>query len=454
MIIECKKLSGPCACGRVHSMATKAAVIEAGCMRQLDEYMAQAGLTGYRVAIYDTNTYRAKGLVRPHVNQEIILQAEGLRADDDAVASVLQQLSGDAQVLLAMGAGAIHDIARYCANRLGVPFVACPTAASVDGFAGSQCSMLWRGVPAVMPGIAPTLVLADLDVIAQAPHALARGGIGDALSKHTALADWRIACLLDDEMTPCTVAESLLRQAATAAEGACEGLQSGDAGAYSQLMYALILPGLAMQCAGSTLPASGAEHLLCHLMDMLPDTYGAGEPVPHGEQAGACAVAIAALYHSLAEVEDIGTYIKPYKAMDEHALAKWTGPEAAAQLMLQNTPDCLLGISAEKLIRHWQAIRHIALEIPTADALSAMLASVGAKQNLAALGISKAKHAQMLQIAPLLRNQLTLARVTRLIKWRYSSAEASRAPSRSSRYADSAIKRAGKSKAVSASSMR
>ena len=39
----------------------------------------------------------------------------------------------------------------------------------------------------------------------------------------------------------------------------------GNTEAYEQLMYALIISGLAMQIIGSSRPASGAEHHMSHL---------------------------------------------------------------------------------------------------------------------------------------------------------------------------------------------
>ena len=42
----------------------------------------------------------------------------------------------------------------------------------------------------------------------------------------------------------------------------------GNTEAYEQLMYALIISGLAMQIIGSSRPASGAEHHMSHLWEM------------------------------------------------------------------------------------------------------------------------------------------------------------------------------------------
>lgn len=454
MIIDAKKYSGPCTCGQVHKTTTQLAVIEAGCMKDFDDRLAQAGLSGHRTAIYDTNTYHAKGLISPRADQEIVLTAEGLAADDGATASVLQQLTGDTDILIAVGAGTIHDIVRYCAHKRGLPFVSCPTAASMDGFASSRCTMTWRGMQVTMPGVAPALVLADIDVIRCAPEHLARAGVGEALSKFTSLADWKIASLLAG--TPaCPVAESTIRQAAIAAHGCCALLHRGDAGSYAQLMYALLLSGMAVQMLDDATMAAGSEHMLSSLMDLLPDAYGPKESTLHGEQIGVCTTVIADLYHQLAKIDDIEPLIKPYKPLDKEWLTKQFGEELAAKLEQENAPDCLLAVDRDNLVRNWPEIRHIIAEIPEKNSLVAMLAAVGAKTTMEELSISDAKLPRMLQLAPCVRNQLTLTRTLRIIKFRYdSNSKASRAPSRKSRYADKAMMRAGKRSAVSASSMR
>lgn len=419
-----------------------------------DQHLAEAGISGRRAAIYDTNTVQAEGLIRPTADLEIILAADGLSADDGAVADVMRQLGGDAAVLIAVGSCTIHDITRYCAQRLGIPFVSCPTAASVDGYTSNVCVMQWQGAQVILPGVAPTLVLADLNVIRQAPAHLARAGVGEAIAKFTALADWSIAGALTDQ-PGCPVVESLLRQAAIAAQGCSAEISSGHTGSYAQLMYALLLSGLAIQMADDVSPAYGAEHMLSALMDAMPDTFGGGADVSHGEQVGVCATVIADLYHRLAEIDDITPYVKAFAPLEVDTLAKDFGKPEAERLVTLNTPDCLLAVDSDRLTARWETVRRIIAELPDKAALQAMLASAQAKQSMEDLGVHNAKLPRMLQLSPSLRNQLTLARLLRMIKFRYaSSADASRAPSRRSRYADSAITRAGKSNAMPASSMR
>lgn len=56
MFIDCSKYAGKCACGREHTMETRAAVIEPGCLFEFEKYMAQFGVTGKRCALYGENS--------------------------------------------------------------------------------------------------------------------------------------------------------------------------------------------------------------------------------------------------------------------------------------------------------------------------------------------------------------------------------------------------------------
>lgn len=452
MTIDTAMFSGPCACGQAHSLATKLAIIDEGCLSSLDAQLVSLGLTGRRAALYDTNTYEAKGLVRPRVDQEIILNAENLRADESAVAQVLAALKPDTEILIVIGAGTLHDIGRYCAFRQQVSLVSCPTAASGDSFASPGCAMTWRGLHTALPGVAPVLVLADLRVIAQAPPALFRAGIGSALGDHIALADWQISQLLA-EAASCPRAESLLRQAAVVAQGSCPGLLAGDIHAFAQLTCGLLLSGLAMQMLQSVAPASGAEHMLCAAIEM--GGYPQAQSLVQGELIGICAAELARPYHRLAQVEAIAPYIRQTPPPDDAWWAEHFGPALGRRLMDANTPDCLLTVDPNHIAQSWPRIRRILAETPSQDALVATLDSIGAPSSLQALSLSAGQISRLLHSAPYLRNQLTAARMLHMLAARHSSNEAaSRAPSRKSRYADNAITRAGKSRAASASSIR
>ena len=167
MIIDSKVYSGPCACGRNHPMDTQLSIVEAGCLGKLDAYIAQCGLSGFRTVIYDENTLAAKGMVPIGADQRIVLDPAGLHANEHGVALVMDQLSAQADYLVAVGSGTVHDITRYCAYLRGIPFVSCPTAASVDGFCSSVAAMTWEGAKKTLTAAALTYVAATAVALAQ-----------------------------------------------------------------------------------------------------------------------------------------------------------------------------------------------------------------------------------------------------------------------------------------------
>lgn len=93
----------------------------------------------------------------------------------------------------------------------------------------------------------------------KAPYRLTASGISDLLGKYTAIADWRISHLVTKEY----ICERVCDLESQALETVCnniEAIRQGSKEGYEQLMYGLILSGLAMQMVGNSRPASGSEH--------------------------------------------------------------------------------------------------------------------------------------------------------------------------------------------------
>ena len=107
MFIDCSKYAGKCACGRVHTMETRAAVIEPGCLFEFEKYMAQFGVTGKRCALYGENSYAATADRHPRAEQQIVLDPTGLHANEISTAEVLAKLEGDVEVIVAVGSGTV-----------------------------------------------------------------------------------------------------------------------------------------------------------------------------------------------------------------------------------------------------------------------------------------------------------------------------------------------------------
>ncbi len=426
MIIDSTKMNGPCACGRSHEMVTKEAVIEAGCLRKLDFYTEKYGLTGRRAVIYDENTYHAVNMIHPAADQEIILCPDNLHANEIAVGMVQEQLREDIDYLVAIGSGTIHDTTRYCANDKGIPFVSCPTAASVDGFCSTVSAMTWKGFKKTLPGVAPIFVLADIDIIKEAPLYLALSGAGDIFGKYTALADWNIGHVLTGEYL-CPVIEKMTRDAVEAVYACADRLTEKDESAFEQLTYGLILSGLAMQLMGNSRPASGCEHHISHLIEMEPEAFsnpaqtgdsagGFHSHALHGEKVGVGTILASEEFHRLAGIEDIAPYVHPYAFPAEPQLRPFYGEKLYPSTLEENRKDCMDGVTPEKLIEAWPRIREIIATIPSAQELHALYEKIGAKHTLEDIEVPSEYLPQLLQYSPSARNRLTMMRVRWMIE--------------------------------------
>lgn len=414
MVIDCSKYAGKCACGREHTMETRAAVIEPGCLFEFEKYMAEFGVTGKRCALYGENSYAATADRHPRAEQQIVLDPTGLHANEISTAEVLAKLEGDVEVIVAVGSGTIHDIARFCAHERGIRFVSCPTGASVDGFCSTVAAMTWYGFKKTLPAVAPEIVLADTEIIKNAPMELVRSGVGDIMAKYTALADWKMAHVLTNELL-CEKIYSIMQSAADTVMQSVPGIVRGEESAYADVTYALIMSGIAMQMMGNSRPASGAEHHISHMIEMEPEAFPVKFPAMHGEKTGVGSLIAVREYKRLAKIEDITPYITDYAPIPEEHFRKFFGERLADSLMKENENDCLAKVSREKLSASWDELRRIIDELPTEEYLYGLLEMLDAKRDLASIGVEESELPVLLKNSPLVRNRLTLMRTRRMM---------------------------------------
>jgi len=98
-----------------------------------------------------------------------------------------------AEVVVGFGGGTALDTAKYLAWKRGLPLVQIPTITSVDAGFTDAIGVRCEGRVRYVGTIVPEEVVLDIDLIRSAPSHLNRAGIGDVVSCHTALHDWRAA---------------------------------------------------------------------------------------------------------------------------------------------------------------------------------------------------------------------------------------------------------------------
>ena len=196
----------------------------------------------------------------------------------------------DSGAIIGFGGGKSIDVAKYSASKLKKPLISIPTAASHDGIASPFSSLKGTGKPTSIKTVEPILLLADLDIIIEAPKRLLIAGAGDIIAKFTAVQDWRLAHLLHNEYYG-EYSASLAMLSAKHIVKYSNIIAKQNHESARIILEALISSSVAMGIAGSTRPASGSEHLFSHALDIIAE-----KPALHGEQTGVGTIMMAKLH--------------------------------------------------------------------------------------------------------------------------------------------------------------
>ena len=410
MILDTSKYLGKCSCGREHELRTKLVVCEYGALKNFDKYMDDCGLSGFRTVIYDTNTYNLPSVIHVPADQEIVLEAKGLHSEKGLIEDMMTKLERKPDYIVVVGGGTLMDFGRYSAWKLGIPFVAIPTIVSSDGFTADICSIIIDGQKKSIPMQAADAVITDMDIVAGAPMFLSIAGVQDIMAKYVSIADWKIAHLVSGEYF-CPMVCDMAQEALDIMVRCAHELAEGKAPDFEAMAYTQMLSGLTMQILSNSRAASGAEHLVAHLVEMKPRGFENAHGM-HGECVGIGTIMCADAYHKLAERETIE--VKPFEPVNEQWVRDVFG-DLADGILKENENDVLKTFDPENIKNNWQQIREIINTIPKAEELIELYTKIGAKHSLEELGISESVREEFLDISSAIRNRLTLARMTRLI---------------------------------------
>ncbi|MHC3438858.1 NAD(P)-dependent glycerol-1-phosphate dehydrogenase [Natrialbaceae archaeon A-gly3] len=212
-------------------------------------------------------------------------------ANFDAVETVIEAARAQrADYLIGVGGGKAIDIAKMASHHLEMGFLSVPTAASHDGIVSNRGSVPDGDTRHSVAAEPPLAVIADTEILANAPWELTTAGCADIISNYTAVMDWRLAHRLKDAEYS-EYAAALSEMTAEILVDNASAVKPGLEESAWVVTKALVSSGVAMSIAGSSRPASGAEHLFSHQLDRL-----APGAALHGHQVGVGAIMTAYLH--------------------------------------------------------------------------------------------------------------------------------------------------------------
>ena len=233
--------------------------------------------------------------VRPRLADRLVAEVAAWDMDSvhlarmaDGVAAALSPSQRESSTVVGLGGGTALDTAKFLSWHLGLPLVQVPTITSVDASFTDAVGIRDAGRVKYVGRIRPLMVLVDLPLIRSAPPRLNRAGVGDILSCHTGLFDWRLAAAAghghpwDDSLA--ALGNGLLDELESAAADIAAVSEAGVrfiAGAYRRI-------GAACASAGHSRFEEGSEHFWAYAYE-----HATGAHPVHGEiiSLATCALA-------------------------------------------------------------------------------------------------------------------------------------------------------------------
>ena len=406
-----------------HASVTRAVVVDRDAIARLPQLLAALAPARACQLIVDPHTLDAAG-----VRTLAVLRAAGIATEEPIVLdeaprvkprvetarSIAECLAATRALPIAVGAGVISDLTKYAAEVAGTPYVCVATAASMDGYAASGAALLDIGFKRTLPCAPPLAIVADLDVIADAPARMAAWGYGDLSGKIVAGADWILADALgEDPIDPRAFA--LVQDHIGGWLAGFERLGARDIDALRGLVDGLLISGFAMQAHGTSRPASGSEHQISHVWEMERLTV-ADEPAAHGACVGVATVAMLAMYEWLL-AQDIAKATAAPDADRRRVDAELAGSFAEPSLVdsarsEMNVKLARIGQRATRvgaLRAKWPALRmRLASTLVPPATMMRWLAACGAASRPSDLGIPIDKLAADYRRARLIRRRYTI----------------------------------------------
>ncbi|MHA2275069.1 MAG: iron-containing alcohol dehydrogenase [Candidatus Kariarchaeaceae archaeon] len=212
-----------------------------------------------------------------------VLKIEGATMEAVDIACELYK-EVNAQFSVAVGGGTVIDVAKYSSFKENIPFVSVPTVASHDGISSARASIKTENRSFSYEARPPTLVIGDVETMSKAPKRFAISGACDLLSNRTAVLDWYLSQRITGEHVS-EYASALANLTADSMINSRNEIALDPILRTYTVFKGLISSSMAMCIAGSSRPASGAEHLISHRLDKLMKN-----PAMHGEQCGLMSV--------------------------------------------------------------------------------------------------------------------------------------------------------------------
>lgn len=259
-----------CDCGKTHRCDIEHVYVEREAISRLTKLCEDKENI---LIVADENTYSAAGekvekALNTKVVKKVIFSGKTLLIPNEAAIERIRKDLDGADLILGIGSGVIQDLCKYVSFFEKVPYMIVATAPSMDGYASSGAAMILKGMKETVAVGLPKAIIADVDILRQAPIEMIKAGFGDIIGKYSALCDWKLSQAVNGEYFCRYIYDTTYKMIENTLDMA-HGLLERNEESVKALMEALIIVGIMMSFAGSSRPASGSEHHLSHFFEIV-----------------------------------------------------------------------------------------------------------------------------------------------------------------------------------------
>lgn len=365
-----------CQCGKRHDCDIKYVYVEPDAASHLAEITEN-----YKriLIVADGNTYLAGGqkceehLFEKYVRRVIFPSRPLLIPNEAAIAKVNAALDG-IDFILGIGSGVIQDLCKYVSSKSKIPYAIYATAPSMDGYASGGAAMITDGMKVTYSAGVPIAILADTEVIKNAPIDMIKAGYGDIIGKYSALNDWKLGAVVNGEYF-CDYVYTLTANMVKKVLPLAKKLIERDEEGVGTLMEALILVGIAMSFAGNSRPASGSEHHLSHYFE-ITGIVESKPYLPHGIDVAFSTVITSRLREIIAETDFPASDFRQSNEERSNEIRRVYKSVADGCLALQDKLGTYRDLRAERYRTNEKTIKKILKEAPSSEEIEKILENI------------------------------------------------------------------------------
>lgn len=368
-----------CECGKSHKCPISYVVISENAFDCLPEITSEYSNI---LLVADKNTYAVCGdTVKEKLGTRladtlVYATTDVLVPDEKALGELKSHVKVNTDLIIGIGSGVINDLCKQISFESNLPYYIVATAPSMDGYASKGSALILEGMKVTLTADVPKAIIADVNVLKNAPFEMIQSGYGDIIGKYSCLNDWKLAHVVNEEYL-CPFVMNATYEAVEKTVRLADGLVARDGEAVKALMEALVAVGILMAYVGNSRPASGSEHHMSHYFEIVGIVRGE-KYFPHGIDVCYSAIDTARIREKLLEIDDINKFINRFdKASYEENITRIYTDIKDEVLALQNKLGWYnidrVSIYKEK----WGEIKKVLADCPTSAEMLALTEKIG-----------------------------------------------------------------------------